>query len=153
MAKIYIRISDERFYAKNLDSGAVFDEPALLAVSESGGRRLIVGVGGNVARAVSEAGASRVAPFDTHPRVLVDDFDSASAVFKYAVKQVAGRSFIAPTAIVHVTKNLAGGLAAIEKRALQELAQSAGLRGIRILDDPAVADYTPAQLEEYLKRI
>jgi rod shape-determining protein MreB len=153
LAKIYIRISSDRIYAKNLDSGAVFDEPALLAVSESGGRKLIVAVGGNVARAVSETGASCIAPFDAHPRVLVDDFDSASAVFKYAVKQVAGRAFIAPTAVVHVTKNLAGGLAAIEKRALQELAQSAGLRGIKILDDPAVADYTPEQLEEYLKRI
>lgn len=153
MAKIYIRISGERFYAKNLDSGAVFDEPALLAVSESNGRRLIVAVGNTVQSAVAETGAVKIAPFDTHPRVLVDDFDSASAVFKYAVKQVTGRSFIAPTAIVHVTKNLAGGLSALEKRALQELAQSAGLRGIKILDDPAVADYTPAQLEEYLKRI
>lgn len=54
---------------------------------------------------------------------------------------------------MQVTKNLVGGLSAIEKRALQELAQSAGLRGIKILDDPAVADYTPEQLEEYLKRI
>lgn len=153
MAKLYIRISEGRIYAKNLDSGAVFDEPALLAVSESSGRRLIVAVGNTVQAAVAETGAVKIAPFDTHPRVLVDDFDSASAVFKYAVKQVTGRSFIAPTAVVHVTKNLAGGLSAIEKRALQELAQSAGLRGIKILDDPAVVDYTPAQLEEYLKRI
>ncbi len=153
MAKLYIRISEGRIYAKNLDSGAVFDEPALLAVSESGGRKLIVAVGNNVSAAVAETGAVRIAPFDTHPRVLADDFDSASAIFKYAMKQVAGRSFIAPTAVVHVTKNLAGGLSAIEKRALQEVAQSAGLRGIKILDDPAAADYTPAQLEEYLKRI
>lgn len=153
MAKLYIRISSDRIYAKNLDSGAVFDEPALLAVSESGGRKLIVAVGNNVAAACAETGVARVAPFDTHPRVLVDDFDSASAIFKYAVKQVAGRSFIAPSAVVHVTKPLAGGLSAIEKRALQELAQSARARSIKILDDPAIADYTPAQLEEYLKRI
>lgn len=153
MAKIYIRISGDRFYAKNLDSGAVFDEPALLAVSESNGRRMIVAVGNTVAAACAETGAARIAPFDTHPRVLVDDFDSASAMFKYAVKQVSGRSFIAPSAILHVTKPLAGGLSAIEKRALQELTQSAGLRNIKILDDPAVAGYTAGQLEEYLKRI
>ncbi len=153
MAKLYIRISSEHIYAKNLDSGAVFDEPALLAVSESGGRKLIVAVGNTVAAACAETGAARMAPFDTHPRVLVDDFDSAAAIFKYAVKQVAGRSFIAPSAIVHVTKPLAGGLSAIEKRALHELAQSAGARNIKILDDPAVAGYPPDQLEEYLKRI
>lgn len=153
MAKLYIRISAEHIYAKNLDSGAVFDEPALLAVSESNGRRLIVAVGNTVQQAVAQKGALRIAPFDTHPRVLVDDFDSAAAIFKYAVKQVTGRSFIAPSAVIHVTKPLAGGLSAIEKRALQELAQSAGARNIKILDDPAVADYTPDQLEEYLKRI
>ncbi|MDI1228013.1 MAG: rod shape-determining protein [bacterium] len=153
MAKLYIRISPERIYAKNLDSGAVFDEPALLAVSEAGGRKLIVAVGNTVAAACAETGAVRIAPFDTHSRVLVDDFDSAAAIFKYAVKQITGRSFIAPSAIVHVTKPLAGGLSAIEKRALQELAQSAGARNIKILDDPAVAGYTPGQLEEYLKRI
>ena len=153
MAKLYIRISEGRIYAKNLDSGAVFDEPALLAVSESGGRKLIVAVGNNVAAACAETGATRIAPFDSHPRVLVDDFDSASAIFKYAVKQVTGRSFIAPVAVVHVTKPLAGGLSAIEKRSLQELAQSAGARNVKILDDRAASDYTPAQLEEYLKRI
>jgi rod shape-determining protein MreB len=153
LAKIYIRISGDRFYAKNLDSGAVFDEPALLAVSETGGRKLIVAVGNNVAAACAETGAARIAAFDSHPRVLVDDFDSASAIFKYAVKQVAGRSFIAPVAVVHVTKPLVGGLSAIERRALQELAQSAGARNVKILDDPAASDYTPAQLEEYLKRI
>jgi rod shape-determining protein MreB len=153
LAKLYIRIYSDRIYAKNLESGAVFDEPALLAVSETGGRKLILAIGSNVTAACVETGAARIAPFDSHPRVLVDDFDSASAIFKYAVMQVAGRSFIAPSAVVHVIKPLAGGLSAIEKRALQELAQSAGARNVKILDDPAVASYTPEQLEEYLKRI
>lgn len=153
MAKIYIRISGDRIYAKNLDSGAVFDEPALLVIVESGGRKYVLAAGDTVAAACAETGAIAIAPFDSHPRVLVDDLDWASFLFKYAMVKLEMRWFIRHSAILHVTKPLAGGLSAIEKRALQELAQSAGLRGIRILDDPAVADYTAAQLEEYLKRL
>lgn len=155
MATLYIKITEGRFYAKNLDTNAVFDEPSVVVFQESAsGSKTVMAVGKNAADMVLGEGFKRITPFESHPRVLVGDFETAQVIFKHAVRSIAGRSFLGPRIIVHIDKDAAGGVAQVESRAFMELAEAAGARDVKLLTRVTVAESGMGQteLEESLKK-
>jgi len=155
LALIYIKILDRRLYAKNLNTGAVFDEASVVAMrGNATGPRAVIAVGEAANLLTISDDVRKHSPFEDHPRVILDDFEAGSALFKSAIKKVAGRSFFAPRVIIHVDRTPPGGVSVIERKALMELAQSAGARDVKILLPDAVAQSALSQdaLEESLKK-
>ena len=155
LATLYIKITEGRFYAKNLDTNVVFDEPPVVVYKESAsGSKTVLAVGKNATDMTLEEGFKRIAPFESHQRVLVGDFETAQAIFKYAVRLIAGRSLLGPRIIVHIDRDAAGDVAQVESRAFIELAEAAGARDVKLLTRATVAESGMGQseLEESLKK-
>lgn len=89
---------------------------------------------------VLTADGRTLAPF-SHPRVIIGDFASALSVLQqaYAASGIK-RSLAAPEIFIHWRGNAAGGVAGIEARALQELAQALGARKATVITQEGALD-------------
>lgn len=93
-------------------------------------------------------------PFDSHPRVVIDDYEMCAEIIKYVVFKLKGFSFLGPRVVVHLDKALAGGPAQVEHKALIEMAENAGARHAYLLTQEGVAksDLNQEDLEASLKK-
>ena len=151
--RLLIRIGNNALFVKNLGTGKTFDAPAVIVVARERKSKRVMAVGHEAASwtlAPLEARIVRVAPFDSHPRVLVDDFEAAEILLKHAVRSVASNSFLMPRAFVQVTKKLDGGVSAIEHRALQEICQQAGIGKVIFLGPDAFEGLSDDEAEKKL---
>lgn len=145
--KIFVRISADRLFVKNLQNGHVFDETATVYFADAT-RKVAIAASDAAAR----PGAVSLSPFKDHPRLLISDFLAAEALLKYAVRRVSGGfSFVSPVFIVEVTRVLEGGVAPIELRALEELCMAAGARRMMYLAPGAMEDLSPEAAEQKLR--
>ncbi len=115
--------------------GIVLNEPSVVAITEFKGKKQVLAVGNEAKQMLGRT------PGDIHAiRPLRDgviaDFEVAEEMIKYFIRKVHNRrSFISPQIVVCVPS----GSTAVERRAIQESAESAGARKVFLIEEPMAA--------------
>jgi rod shape-determining protein MreB and related proteins len=115
--------------------GIVLAEPSVVAIAESRGKKHVVAVGEE-----AKLMLGRTPGFITASRPLRDgviaDFEVAEEMIKHFIRKVHNRrAFASPHIIVCVPS----GSTAVERRAIQESAESAGARRVQLIEEPMAA--------------
>ena len=131
----YIQIRENRITAVEIDSGARFDEPPLVAIQTlSKGPKTIVEVG-DAAKACSGPDVEIVNPF-SHPRTLLADFTVAEKLLQSIFRKLHQSRIFQPSprVVMHPLEKTDGGLTVVERRAFRELAAGAGAREVVVYE-------------------
>jgi rod shape-determining protein MreB and related proteins len=115
--------------------GIVLAEPSVVAIADVRGRKQVVAVGEEARQMLG-----RTPSYITASRPLRDgviaDFEVAEEMIKHFIRKVNNRrGFAAPLVIVCVPS----GSTAVERRAIQESAESAGARKVHLIEEPMAA--------------
>jgi rod shape-determining protein MreB len=115
--------------------GIVLAEPSVVAIADVRGKKQVVAVGEEAKMMLG-----RTPGYITASRPLRDgviaDFEVAEEMIKHFIRKVHGRrSFASPLIIVCVPS----GSTAVERRAIQESAESAGARRVQLIEEPMAA--------------
>ena len=115
--------------------GIVLAEPSVVAIAEVRGKKQVLAVGEEAKQMLG-----RTPGYITASRPLRDgviaDFDVAGEMIKHFIGKVHNRRrFAAPIIIVCVPS----GATAVERRAIQESAESAGARRVHLIEEPMAA--------------
>src|SRR5471032_1334264 len=115
--------------------GIVLAEPSVVAIAESRGKKHVVAVGEEAKQMLG-----RTPGFITASRPLRDgviaDFEVAEEMIKHFIRKVHNRrAWASPLIIVCVPS----GSTAVERRAIQESAESAGARKVQLIEEPMAA--------------
>ena len=115
--------------------GIVLDEPSVVAIADVRGKKQVVAVGEEAKMMLG-----RTPGYITASRPLRDgviaDFEVAEAMIKHFIRKVHNRrGFGSPLIIVCVPS----GSTAVERRAIQESAESAGARRVQLIEEPMAA--------------
>ena len=115
--------------------GIVLAEPSVVAIAESRGKKHVVAVGEEAKQMLG-----RTPGFITASRPLRDgviaDFEVAEEMIKHFIRKVHNRrGWASPLIIVCVPS----GSTAVERRAIQESAESAGARKVQLIEEPMAA--------------
>jgi rod shape-determining protein MreB len=115
----YIQIWKKRFKVTNLKSGNVYEDLPLVAIQDD--KVMAIGQEASIY-------PNTINPFN-HPRMIVDDSEIASILFRYALEQASQKKvFFSPLGIIHVMDEFDTKLTEIEKKALIEISMTAGCR-------------------------
>jgi len=115
--------------------GIVLNEPSVVAITEFKGKKQVLAVGNEAKQMLGRT------PGDIHAiRPLRDgviaDFEVAEQMIKYFIRKVHNRrTFASPMVVVCVPS----GSTAVERRAIQESAESAGARKVYLIEEPMAA--------------
>ena len=102
--------------------GIVLNEPSVVALGQSRGKRRVLAVGNEAKRMLGRTPGSIQAIRPMRDGVIAD-FEVAEEMIKYFIRQVHNhRSFASPQVIICVPS----GSTAVERRAIQESAENAG---------------------------
>lgn len=129
--RIYFRFDENEVHAVVLGSDRSYRERALVALKREGVARKGLAIGNDVliaeasARELGTSGVEVINPFG-NARVVVDDYEVADAMLRYVLHKLFGQIMLRPDIIMHPKRAFPGGLTPIEKRALHDLAGSAG---------------------------
>ncbi|MSP00313.1 MAG: rod shape-determining protein [Acetobacteraceae bacterium] len=115
--------------------GIVLAEPSVVAIAEIKGKKQVVAVGEEAKQMLG-----RTPGFITATRPLRDgviaDFEVAEEMIKHFIRKVHNRrGWASPLIIVCVPS----GSTAVERRAIQESAESAGARKVQLIEEPMAA--------------
>jgi len=115
--------------------GIVLAEPSVVAIQDVRGKKQVVAVGEEAKQMLG-----RTPGFITASRPLRDgviaDFEVAEEMIKHFIRKVHNRRrFASPLIIVCVPS----GSTAVERRAIQESAEGAGARKVRLIEEPMAA--------------
>src|ERR1700742_3927512 len=115
--------------------GVVLNEPSVVAIADLRGRKQVLAVGEEAKMMLG-----RTPGFITASRPLRDgviaDFEVAEEMIKHFIRKVHGRrGWASPLIIVCVPS----GSTAVERRAIQESAESAGARKVLLIEEPMAA--------------
>ncbi|MBA4249424.1 MAG: rod shape-determining protein [Candidatus Puniceispirillum sp.] len=115
--------------------GIVLNEPSVVAVSNYKGKRHVLAIGEEAKLMVGRTPGNIQAIRPLRDGVIAD-FDVAEEMIKHFIRKVHNRrSFAAPQIIVCVP----AGSTAVEKKAIQESAESAGGRQVFLIEEPMAA--------------
>ena len=115
--------------------GVVLNEPSVVAISEKKGKRQVLAVGEEAKLMVGRTPGNIQAIRPLRDGVIAD-FEVAEEMIKHFIRKVHNRrSFVAPEIIVCVPS----GSTAVERRAIQESAESAGGRRVYLIEEPMAA--------------
>jgi rod shape-determining protein MreB len=115
--------------------GVVLNEPSVVAVSEGKGHRQVLAIGEEAKQMVGRTPGNIHAIRPLRDGVIAD-FEIAEEMIKYFIRKVhKRRSFANPQIIVCVPY----GSTAVERRAIQEAAESAGARRVYLIEEPMAA--------------
>jgi rod shape-determining protein MreB len=115
--------------------GIVLNEPSVVAVTEQRGRRQVVAVGDEAKMMLGRTPGNITAIRPLRDGVIAD-FEVAEEMIKHFIRKVHNRrTFAAPQVIVCVPS----GSTAVERRAIQESAESAGARKVFLIEEPMAA--------------
>lgn len=115
--------------------GVVLSEPSVVAVSEQRGRSQVLAVGNEAKQMVGRTPGSIKAIRPLRDGVIAD-FEVAEEMIKYFIRKVHNRSaFFSPRIVICVPT----GSTAVERRAIQESAESAGARKVFLIEEPMAA--------------
>ncbi|MTI08192.1 MULTISPECIES: rod shape-determining protein [Curvivirga] len=115
--------------------GIVLNEPSVVAIAEVKGKRQVLAVGDEAKLMLGRTPGNIQAIRPLRDGVIAD-FDVAEEMIKHFIRKVHNRrSFAAPRIIVCVPS----GSTAVERRAIQESAESAGARDVLLVEEPMAA--------------
>jgi len=115
--------------------GIVLNEPSVVAIAEVKGRKQVLAVGDEAKMMLGRTPGNIHAIRPLRDGVIAD-FDVAEEMIKHFIRKVHNRrSFSAPQVIVCVPS----GSTAVERRAIQESAESAGARKVFLIEEPMAA--------------
>ena len=115
--------------------GIVLDEPSVVAISDVKGRKQVLAVGEEAKQMLGRTPGNIAAIRPLRDGVIAD-FEVAEEMIKHFIRKVHNRrSFTSPMIIVCVPS----GSTAVERRAIQESAESAGARKVFLIEEPMAA--------------
>ncbi len=120
-------------YVRN--RGIVLNEPSVVAIAESKGKRHVLAVGNEAKQMLGRTPGNIHAIRPLRDGVIAD-FDVAEDMIKEFIRKVHNRrGFASPQIIICVPS----GSTAVERRAIQESAESAGARRVFLIEEPMAA--------------
>ncbi|PCJ58899.1 MAG: rod shape-determining protein [Rhodospirillaceae bacterium] len=115
--------------------GIVLNEPSVVAITNVKGRRHVLAVGDEAKMMLWRTPGNIEATRPLRDGVIAD-FDVAEEMIKHFIRKVHNRrTFASPQIIVCVPS----GSTAVERRAIQESAESAGARRVFLIEEPMAA--------------
>ncbi len=115
--------------------GIVLDEPSVVAIADVRGRKQVLAVGDEAKQMLGRTPGNIQAIRPLRDGVIAD-FEVAEEMIKHFIRKVHNRrSFASPMIIVCVPS----GSTAVERRAIQESAESAGARKVFLIEEPMAA--------------
>ena len=115
--------------------GIVLNEPSVVAIASVKGRKQVLAVGDEAKMMLGRTPGNIMAIRPLRDGVIAD-FEVAEEMIKHFIRKVHNRrSFANPQIIVCVPS----GSTAVERRAIQESAESAGARRVFLIEEPMAA--------------
>ena len=115
--------------------GIVLNEPSVVAIAESKGKKKVLAVGNEAKQMLGRTPGNIQAVRPLRDGVIAD-FEVAEEMIKEFIRKVHNRrSFASPQVVVCVPS----GSTAVERRAIQESAESAGARRVWLIEEPMAA--------------
>src|SRR6202451_1166099 len=115
--------------------GIVLNEPSVVAIASVKGRRQVLAVGEEAKQMLGRTPGNIQAIRPLRDGVIAD-FEVAEEMIKHFIRKVHNRrSFASPQIIICVPS----GSTAVERRAIQESAESAGARRVFLIEEPMAA--------------
>ena len=115
--------------------GIVLNEPSVVAIAEVKGKKQVLAVGDEAKQMLGRTPGNIMAIRPLRDGVIAD-FEVAEEMIKRFIRKVHNRrSFASPLVIVCVPS----GSTAVERRAIQESAESAGARRVFLIEEPMAA--------------
>ncbi len=115
--------------------GIVLNEPSVVAISMMGGKKQVLAVGNDAKRMLGRTPGNIIAIRPLRDGVIAD-FEVTEAMIKHFIRKVHNRrSFVSPEMVICVPS----GSTAVERRAIQESAESAGARRVYLIEEPMAA--------------
>ena len=115
--------------------GVVLNEPSVVATASTIGRKQVLAVGDEAKMMLGRTPGNIEAIRPLRDGVIAD-FEVAEEMIKHFIRKVHNRrGFSAPQVIVCVPS----GSTAVERRAIQESAESAGARRVFLIEEPMAA--------------
>ena len=120
-------------YVKN--KGIVLNEPSVVAIINNGGKPEVLAVG-NEAKLMLGRTPSHISAIRPLKDGVIADFEVAQEMIRYFIKKVHNRSILTSPRIVICVPY---GATAVERRAIQEAAETAGAREVYLIEEPKAA--------------
>jgi rod shape-determining protein MreB len=115
--------------------GIVLNEPSVVAITMVQGRKHVLAVGDDAKQMLGRTPGNIMAIRPLRDGVIAD-FDVAEEMIKHFIRKVHNRrSFASPQMVICVPS----GSTAVERRAIQESAESAGARKVALIEEPMAA--------------
>ena len=115
--------------------GIVLDEPSVVAIADVRGKKQVLAVGEEAKQMLGRTPGNISAIRPLRDGVIAD-FEVAEEMIKHFIRKVHNRrGFASPMIIVCVPS----GSTAVERRAIQESAESAGARKVFLIEEPMAA--------------
>ena len=115
--------------------GIVLNEPSVVALADIRGRKQVLAVGDEAKMMLGRTPGNIQAIRPLRDGVIAD-FEVAEEMIKYFIRKVHNRrSFASPLCVVCVPT----GSTAVERRAIQDSAESAGARRVFLIEEPMAA--------------
>ncbi len=115
--------------------GIVLNEPSVVAIADIRGRKQVLAVGEEAKLMLGRTPGNIQAIRPLRDGVIAD-FEVAEEMIKYFIRRVHNRrSFASPLCVVCVPS----GSTAVERRAIQDSAESAGARRVFLIEEPMAA--------------
>jgi len=115
--------------------GVVLNEPSVVAIADVKGKKHVLAVGNEAKQMLGRTPGNINAIRPLRDGVIAD-FEVAEEMIKYFIRKVHNRrSFASPQIIVCVPS----GSTAVERRAIQDSAESAGARRVLLIEEPMAA--------------
>ncbi|HIF08750.1 MAG TPA: rod shape-determining protein [Sneathiellales bacterium] len=115
--------------------GIVLNEPSVVAIASHRGKKQVLAVGEEAKMMLGRTPGNIEAIRPLRDGVIAD-FEVAEEMIKYFIRKVHNRrSFASPLVIICVSS----GSTAVERRAIQESAESAGARRVFLIEEPMAA--------------
>ena len=115
--------------------GIVLDEPSVVAIADVRGKKQVLAVG-NEAKLMLGRTPGNIQAIRPLRDGVIADFEVAEEMIKHFIRKVHNRrGFASPLIIVCVPS----GSTAVERRAIQESAESAGARKVLLIEEPMAA--------------
>jgi len=117
------------------DKGIILNEPSVVAIAEDEGKKRVLAVGEEAKLMVGRTPGDITAIRPMKDGVIAD-FDVAEEMIKYFIRKAHNRkSFVSPQIVICIPR----GATAVERRAIQESAESAGARRVFLIEEPMAA--------------
>ncbi len=117
------------------DRGIVLNEPSVVAITMVGGKKQVLAVGNEAKQMLGRTPGNIVAIRPLRDGVIAD-FEVTEAMIKHFIRKVHNRrSFVSPKMVICVPS----GSTAVERRAIQESAESAGASQVELIEEPMAA--------------